>query len=353
MGNRQSKKVNNNTSYSPWSVLPNPPRTILNGCVAKINNNQIIIASSNKYPSEQPGIYIHTLNSIKWEFICNYPSYIRDVYNIIYDESSGRLYLEVWSEYLGPMNTGKHEMLSFDLNTKEFDLVSRSIGSDQAKCMIKVENRIHLIVKDGIHYIFDIPSNKAANFSVNEFDELTNCIGVYIPSQKEILLIVEKGIPGLLFVGIYKFSLLHHKWRLIATCSQVSYCFSSALLMQDEGLIILGPDERFDDIWVYDIVHNDLRKSNVDALRHSDVGSAKPHFRQFVGIAVDGDKCVSGYIRKYCQEMNMEMISQDVMGVLLRFYSEESIYCIASVGKRNNPRKQLIMYSAISLYNIL
>ena len=348
----KEEETKQNIHLKGWKRLGIADRNIWS-ChdIVALNKSELLMVSSNKRDVEPSGICIYNIHSKKLIQIAKYPDeciiekgnnmYHRFILQrASYDKTRDKML--IYFRKLEVYTQNAHKLIMFDFASKSFNRYDMILPQKRILNILAINNQIHLWCKAGQHYIYDEKTAKCVNkgyvVQTNKTFAVYDCHAVYVGTQNRILLMITYWNTNYTHVisntfSIFNYCLDSEKWNKIMDISQFEQCFDKMILTENENYVILvpGDDEGFNDIGIIDISDTDeytVSKSNVVA---PDL-DLEWISQFFVMPGGEEDKViVYGFVRWICMGYKVDMIHDDVMSVIISYFSREMLHCVKLV----------------------
>ena len=330
-----------------WRILDVSAAFILSGSLIQMHENEHEFLWINYPPSNPTGIYIFNTNINEWKLLMNLPQELKGsaTEKPMYDHDTNSIYIRYGRGY-------RYKLLQINLKTQQSSIINEYTFADMGTS-INTPNEIHTMSSvGGSHYIYNkllkntrffhgqhIADRQARN---KQFTDM-----IYIPNEDAILL-----LGGLKGDGVHKFCLKQRIWIEIKGIDFPYYNIQS-LLTWDQKHIVLGgicaEDKNLkDEIWILDILGDNqykLRKSRISL----PCKNGKIFDRQIIlgGNRKIEELIVYGFIKTNYNDIDNVHIFNDVVGLMISYYSAESLHCLRIFW---NEKRE---HSVIPIYEIL
>ena len=312
-------------SKRSWTKLQNLPEDIKSGDITNLNDNELIIVTSQ-------GAYKYNHTMEEWKLWINLNAFLLNS-TLAFNKSNKKLYC------CGPWGNG--EMVIIDTKSQEINVHNSifEMEGNQYPCLINVDNQIHVIggARNTKHSIWN--DDKKELEEVFDFATIItaeiNCLRgsslIHVPSKNILLLFGGKKNANPLN-DIYEYSFANKEWRKWNDGIQFSASYAPAVLTKDERYIIIAGS--FDgsvqgnDIFVLNIDEVSLKKS---CIKCPQSGS---HLIAITSNNEMDDLLVNGYIRFINDKIPMEIID-----LMTQYYNMEMLHWIAYETNYKKPKE--------------
>ena len=315
-----------------WMESDTIPHNVATDTCFKLNEQQLIFASTNTDKDAWDGLYVYQLHLGEFKQFIQYPRNV-DVteYCLVFDSTKNRLYgTGAWREsmFIIDMNNG-NEFISVRWNQKP------QIGSQrhEGTCgtLLNVNGEIHLIggYKSSKHLVWNDKTNtflKIYDFGTDLF--WVNLSLVYIPTKGIIIFILgDPNHDDKNFVWEYVSKT--RKWRKVMN---LPFCHNkqSSFLTSNERYIIMS-SAFGGQIYGLDVENYKLYQSEIETPWD------EAHFFIKTGGLKD-QLLIVGWIRymfKYYDFGHLKEAPIDLMMLIASYYSQEVIHWIGKHSERH------------------
>eukprot|EP01084_Bolivina_argentea_P300847 518858_1 len=230
-----------------------------------LNDNEFIIVPQSYTGFRSDGIYKYNIDVNQWIKILRYPpDFTSSYHSICLDKENQLIYV---------CNV-EDKILTFDLNAKKQTQqeLHLNVGS-HPKC-IYINNMVHSIGGSGNnkHYIYN-PKTKEIKqkYEFHDFKNISLHYLVHLKNKKTLLLFGGKRRSDVFRIPsdfVYELCLSNNKWtKWHNKCPQKLSGFAAIPTYDDKKIIIFGgqngKDYNLDDIFIYNIETNKIKKSSI------------------------------------------------------------------------------------------